>query len=1208
MVRNRAWNKYETLLLVEYSSKVLRHDINKSEAISELSYVLRKRAIQAGEEIDSSFRNENGISMQMAKMIPLLRHNKGSLSNPPQVFYDMVELYESCNKIYDILLRIAKGEEEHTMSLQEQFYSWLSDNVPVSQLAGIMDALHEVDSFCLGKKIIRAPLLEIADLDTIHRILETVASNKVFRFTHITTYNKCRLAITHYYHFLKYYNETLEKAHFLPDAAQSVPCQDEHNGITSQEVVENKRIGSDASAISGGVSTEQVEDTEFNRQEVTDEEENRCVSGAIDKLSDTSEAPSEETSKAEISPVCAEMKTFVKDAAYFREAFSKVKLHKSKEDLICDALRSETEDNTYGTTIDFISSNTSVAKAYVKSVLSSVPWCIQRYGKYMYVQPKEESPHVVSFNFTGSYGGTHPVSVTYFEESIKEKFTSWSEVYFEVLRVLAEDYPDVFRDIAHGSDSVRIGIVDLEQRSLVKRSVEFMDGICASIPIAATKIIGKIKNLLELCNVDEENLIITYTYRTANTDGPDKEQQELLNCSTDDSNVVAVLEYYKVPFKVYGEYLYVERDKLSTMILRRIRANDHVQSVESVMRYGSAHWRIKTHESNDFNNSDHVEQQPEVAPPAVKERKYLVEQRENFYVWLRDIQGYSQPTCRSYVSAVKTAEQYAREHSHLHTKLFVEDFDEVNATATFLLNDAAFMALNASQHNRFSAAITQYLSFMSYYTNSNGEIVFKEAGDKEAPTEQPKSSQCNDARYLELLSSKFENGFRPNSAIDKNRFKVFYQESFGEPLDANDEQIVRKLEKLGDFRDGRIFAKADAEQTDLLSEILNTIQAAFNAGASCVYIEPLFARYQEQLAEQLQVFNGEALRDLILSNSRGYFARFAYIGCFKVNPDTEKDVTDYMKRSHAPVNYNALEKDLWFIPLDKIKHILVTNKSMVNVAQETYYYAPNLPVSSSEVEQIADLIDNELLQKRFVSGPELYELIQSHCPSVAINTTDFTSWGLRNALGYLLRDKFNFNGNIICAVGETMTTAQVFSEFCRCREAITTDELKEFANEMETVVYWDSVYDEAVRVSATDFVNKRNFHFDVDAIDDVLDELIDRYTSIPSVKLFLHFPPIQVQWNGFVLESFVQGYSRRFKLLHASYGAGDCCGAIVRRNAGINEYRDLVVAILAENRNWTTQMDALQILVDEGYQMRRALSGIDKMMTDAKHLRIATKE
>ena len=56
------------------------------------------------------------------------------------------------------------------------------------------------------------------------------------------------------------------------------------------------------------------------------------------------------------------------------------------------------------------------------------------------------------------------------------------------------------------------------------------------------------------------------------------------------------------------------------------------------------------------------------------------------------------------------------------------------------------------------------------------------------------------------------------------------------------------------------------------------------------------------------------------------------------------------------------------------------------------------------------------------------------------------------------------------------------------------------------------------------------------------------------------------------------------------------------------EYRDLVVEILAENHSWTTQMDALQILVDEGYQMRRALSGIDKMMTDAKHLRNATKK
>ena len=80
----------------------------------------------------------------------------------------------------------------------------------------------------------------------------------------------------------------------------------------------------------------------------------------------------------------------------------------------------------------------------------------------------------------------------------------------------------------------------------------------------------------------------------------------------------------------------------------------------------------------------------------------------------------------------------------------------------------------------------------------------------------------------------------------------------------------------------------------------------------------------------------------------------------------------------------------------------------MNVAKETYLYAPNLPVSQSDIQQIAELINNALLQRSYISDVELRQILEEHCPSVLMNKTGYPIWGLRNALSYLLRERFSF--------------------------------------------------------------------------------------------------------------------------------------------------------------------------------------------------------
>ena len=65
------WDKYEAALLLFYCIKVENKELSKTEAVSTISQILRKRAIRNGLVIDDVFRNENGIGMQLSSISKL---------------------------------------------------------------------------------------------------------------------------------------------------------------------------------------------------------------------------------------------------------------------------------------------------------------------------------------------------------------------------------------------------------------------------------------------------------------------------------------------------------------------------------------------------------------------------------------------------------------------------------------------------------------------------------------------------------------------------------------------------------------------------------------------------------------------------------------------------------------------------------------------------------------------------------------------------------------------------------------------------------------------------------------------------------------------------------------------------------------------------------------------------------------------------------
>lgn len=79
-----------------------------------------------------------------------------------------------------------------------------------------------------------------------------------------------------------------------------------------------------------------------------------------------------------------------------------------------------------------------------------------------------------------------------------------------------------------------------------------------------------------------------------------------------------------------------------------------------------------------------------------------------FYDWLSQSELLSGPTCRSYLSGLRSAELYAKEHGYANTVLFTENAPVARDTALALLQDSNF----TMQHPTYRPHLRRYLQYL----------------------------------------------------------------------------------------------------------------------------------------------------------------------------------------------------------------------------------------------------------------------------------------------------------------------------------------------------------------------------------------------------------------------------------------------------------------------------------------------------------------
>lgn len=123
----------------------------------------------------------------------------------------------------------------------------------------------------------------------------------------------------------------------------------------------------------------------------------------------------------------------------------------------------------------------------------------------------------------------------------------------------------------------------------------------------------------------------------------------------------------------------------------------------------------------------------------------------DFYNWLLEEEKMAAPTCRSYVSALHSAEAYAKDNHLSSGSICTLDTAEALATISLLLKDDGFRQYNQIQHNRFTAAFQKLQKYYLYISSNKGSLE-EHRNNRSAKVETKPAQDLVQTRLTDLLS------------------------------------------------------------------------------------------------------------------------------------------------------------------------------------------------------------------------------------------------------------------------------------------------------------------------------------------------------------------------------------------------------------------------------------------------------------------------
>lgn len=570
-----------------------------------------------------------------------------------------------------------------------------------------------------------------------------------------------------------------------------------------------------------------------------------------------------------------------------------------------------------------------------------------------------------------------------------------------------------------------------------------------------------------------------------------------------------------------------------------------------------------------------------------------------FFDYLRKQVGMAEATCRSYVSAIRTAEKFAQDHHYIPGRLYDSSPSDAMKLMRELLSDATFLTFDARHYKRISAAFAK-LSDMASQSLSGKSVPELAA--------QPKTKLENfdKEKFENTLLRRYRSGMQFDS-IDFENFRKEYDMLYDEELPFDDAALEERLRYCGVIYKDRLFPAEGIIDNDTKEKLFAYIDSSFSSGKKVLYYKAILDDLADVFASCFTLSDENMLKAYIEYTAEidKYHFFSDYMATEKyVIVDHNAEVSQVLLNAGKPMTTDDICAALSHIPQDQIRKIVANDGRFLRNAKGEYFHTDIFEVSDSELEYIDGIISGFINENEYAIWTDVWNGIQNQLPAFVENNLYLSGLGIRNALAQHFVGSFNFEGAVISMPEDHFAMRDVYQLYAKHHAEFTADDIYGLSKELDTVIYFDALLGVSVRVSHDLFVSKARIEFDADAIDKTIGSFMAKdYIQIREINSFLAFPNVSYEWNEYLLESYLLSYSKKFILLNNGLALNNVAGVIAKRNGEIMAFVDACAAVLADSGIELKKAGALDYLAKVHVITRRSYRDLDTALRKAKQLR-----
>ncbi len=484
-------------------------------------------------------------------------------------------------------------------------------------------------------------------------------------------------------------------------------------------------------------------------------------------------------------------------------------------------------------------------------------------------------------------------------------------------------------------------------------------------------------------------------------------------------------------------------------------------------------------------------------------------------------------------------------------------------------------------------------------SDENVEKIQKNSSIKKEDSYSFNISEEDKKNIKDILLSDFSKGFRNNDYIHLMQFKNKFQQTFHYSLSFDDKMLVNYIKSITVEKKGVLYSIESLLDEKFTNEILNFIEKCFDEGKQIIYIQAIYNQFNNDLLnsnivdkDMLHLYLKNVLpEDMVLGE---YIQKVPSKVIIDIRQIVKKDLENFLINSCRPVTKEEIYKNLYNYTQEQIDFCLNTSTDFISNQNKIFFHESLININDEQLYSIEKLIDQYLNENEYLSIKKLYEKTKRVMPQIIEKNPFLLERGFKNYIKNKIANKFNYGKTLIFKKDKHYNAPKLYRIFGEKHNSFTLADLKELSNDLNTIILWDEIYENSIRISQDKFVHKSDDIFDIEATDIAVQRFCgDMPMAIKQISHFGTFPDAKYLWNNFLLESFINSYSKRYRLVNQNFAETDTLGAIVIKESRIKTYDDLFIYLLTYNDVTLTNTEIVNYLRNQGYIAREHYKNIE---------------